>query len=268
MQEARRAIVVGVVGHAGSGKTTLIERLVAHLTVAGKTVSVIKRAHPAFAVDHPGKDSYRHRQAGAHEVLVAGGGRWVLMHEPRGHDEPSLDAHLERLSPCNFVFVEGFKRSAIPKIEVHRAVLGKPLPYPECEGVVALATDVAVATTLPQFALDDIEGVARFVSDCAAWSVHVGDTESSRARECGIGDVGLGHALQEQAMKISARNQIKGTVKSVSTGAVNADVVIEIAPGIEITAQITEQSVKRLGLKPGAAAYAIIKADSVMVGVD
>ncbi|MEL6889328.1 MAG: molybdopterin-guanine dinucleotide biosynthesis protein B, partial [Pseudomonadota bacterium] len=121
----------GVVGWKNAGKTGLMERLVAEITSRGHSVSTVKHAHHSFDVDHPGKDSYRHRVAGAHEVLLASRQRVALMQELRGADEPSLDALLARLSPVDLVLVEGYKRDAHPKVEAHRVVTGNPLIAPD-----------------------------------------------------------------------------------------------------------------------------------------
>ncbi|MFT3804629.1 MAG: molybdopterin-guanine dinucleotide biosynthesis protein B [Burkholderiaceae bacterium] len=133
--------VFGIAGYSGSGKTTLIEQLLPRLTGRGLSVSLVKHAHHDFDVDQPGKDSYRHRQAGASEVLVASSRRWALMHESRGEAEPALDALLARLSPCDLVLIEGFKREPIARLEVHRPSVGKPLLCATDPGIVALATD-------------------------------------------------------------------------------------------------------------------------------
>lgn len=155
--------VFGFAGFSGSGKTTLIEQLIPLLVGRGLRVSLVKHAHHDFDIDRPGKDSHRHRMAGASEVLVAGGLRWALMHELRGAPEPSLAEHLARLSPCDLVLVEGFKRDAVPKLEVHRPSLGHPLLAADDPHIVAIACDAPVASALPQLALDDPAAVARFV---------------------------------------------------------------------------------------------------------
>ena len=155
--------VLGIAGYSGAGKTTLIEALLPCLIARGLRVSVIKHAHHAFDVDTPGKDSYRHRQAGAVEVLVTSAQRWVLMHELRGAPEPGLAEQLTHLSPCDLVLVEGFKAAPIPKLEVYRVANGKPPLYPEDPQVVAVATDVPVATALPRFALDAPETIVDFI---------------------------------------------------------------------------------------------------------
>lgn len=153
----------GFAAWSGSGKTTLMEHLIPLFVERGLRVSVIKHAHHAFDVDQPGKDSYRHRQAGAGEVLVSSGMRWALMHELRGAGEPELPVLLEKLSPCDLVLVEGFKRQPIPKIEIHRRGTGATLIYPEDPNVVALATDTLLDVPLPQFGLDDHAGIADFI---------------------------------------------------------------------------------------------------------
>ena len=155
--------VFGFAGWSGSGKTTLIERLIPELLAGGLRVSLIKHAHHDFDIDQPGKDSWRHRQAGASEVLISSGKRWALMHELRGVEEPSLEAHLARLSACDLVLVEGFKREAIPKLEIHRPSVGKPLLYPEDPHIVAVASDSALNTHLPCFDLNDVAGIANFI---------------------------------------------------------------------------------------------------------
>ncbi|WJR77196.1 molybdopterin-guanine dinucleotide biosynthesis protein B [Bradyrhizobium sp. NP1] len=152
--------VIGLSGWSGAGKTTLLKRVLPHLLGEGLHVSVIKHAHHAFDVDVPGKDSWVHRQAGATEVLVSSSRRWALMHELRGANEPRLPELLARMTPVDLVIVEGFKREPHRKIEVHRAANGKPWLYPDDPGIVGLATDTAVETTLPVAHLDDIEAVA------------------------------------------------------------------------------------------------------------
>lgn len=161
--------VFGFTGYSGSGKTTLIEQVIPRLVGAGKRVSMIKHAHHEFDLDTPGKDSYRHRHAGCTEVLLTSTHRWVLMHELRGDAEPSLDAQLAVMAPCDIVLVEGYKQVPIPKLEVHRPSLGKPLIYPENPNVVALATDAPPASPLPaHIALLDVndpDAVTAFVLD-------------------------------------------------------------------------------------------------------
>ncbi|HUJ01345.1 MAG TPA: molybdopterin-guanine dinucleotide biosynthesis protein B [Usitatibacter sp.] len=155
--------VIGIAGYSGSGKTTLIEKMIPLLVAEGLRVSLVKHAHHAFDVDQPGKDSYRHRHAGCTEVLVGSERRWALMHELRGAPEPTLSEQLRHLSPCDVVLVEGYKREPIEKIEVHRRDAGAPLLYPGDPHVVAIATDEPLDTRLPQIALDDAAGVARFI---------------------------------------------------------------------------------------------------------
>ena len=153
----------GVVGWKNAGKTGLMERLVAELTRRGHTVSTVKHAHHSFDVDHPGKDSYRHRAAGAHEVLLASRQRVALMQELRGADEPGLDTLLARLSPVDLVLVEGYKRDAHPKVEAHRAVTGNPLIAPDDPTVRAVASDTALTLDRPVFDLNDTAAIADFI---------------------------------------------------------------------------------------------------------
>lgn len=154
---------IAISGYSGSGKTTLIEKVIPQLVLAGLKVSLIKHAHHEFDIDQPGKDTWRHREAGAGEVMIASGKRWALMHELRDAPEPSLDELLKHFSPCDLVIIEGWKFHAIPKVEVHRKLAGKPLLFPNDPNVVAVATDEHLATDLPQFALDDAEAVAQFI---------------------------------------------------------------------------------------------------------
>src|SRR5260370_2180616 len=122
--------IFGLAGWSGSGKTTLLAALIPELSARGLSVSTIKHAHHDFDIDRPGKDSWRHRQAGAREVMVASVRRWALMRELRGDPEPSLDELVIRLGPVDVVIVERFKRHPLPKIVVHRPSLTHPLPYP------------------------------------------------------------------------------------------------------------------------------------------
>ena len=155
--------IFGFAGWSGSGKTTLIEKLIPLFAARGLKVSLIKHAHHTFDVDQPGKDSYRHRHAGCTEVLVSSSRRWALVHELRGAPEPGFAELLERLSPCDLVLVEGFKRERVPKLEVYRASTGEPLLHPQDHDIVAIATDRRLDSTLPQFDLDDAPGIASFI---------------------------------------------------------------------------------------------------------
>ena len=155
--------VFGLAGYSGSGKTTLLERLIPYFTAQGLTLALIKHAHHDFDIDQPGKDSYRHRQAGATEVLVSSDQRWALMHELRGAEAPSLQAHLARLSPCDLVLVEGFKREPIPKLEIHREANAKPLLFPEDTNIIAIATDAPISTSLPRFELTATDAIGLFI---------------------------------------------------------------------------------------------------------
>lgn len=157
--------VIGVAGWSGAGKTTLIVKLIPYLRERGLTVSTLKHAHHAFDVDQPGKDSYLHREAGASEVLVASARRFALMHELRGDEEPSLAQLLRRLTPVDLVLVEGYKRDAHAKIEVHRAANAKPLLYPNDLTIAALATDAKedLPLGLPHAQLNDIETIAGMI---------------------------------------------------------------------------------------------------------
>ncbi len=155
--------VIGFAGWSGSGKTTLVEQVIGRLEVRGLAVSLIKHAHHEFDVDYPGKDSWRHRRAGCREVLVTSANRWAIMHELRGRPELTLNEALAQLAPCDLVLVEGFKREPFAKIEIFRGALGKEQLFPRDPHIIAVASDVPVTTTLPQFDLNDPAAIADFI---------------------------------------------------------------------------------------------------------
>ena len=156
--------VYGVVGWKNTGKTDLVERLVAEITRRGFVVSTVKHAHHGFDVDQPGRDSHRHREAGAQEVLLASGRRWALMHELRGAPEPAFDDLLPRLSPADLVLVEGYKGAGHPKLETHRRAAGRPLLAMTDRTVRAVASDTAHdGLPVPLLDLDDTVTIADFV---------------------------------------------------------------------------------------------------------
>jgi len=157
--------VLGIAGYSGSGKTTLIEKLLPRLAAAGLAVSVIKQSHHDIEVDKPGKDSWRHRQAGAREVLLTSPHRWMLVGELRGAPEPDLQAHIARLSPCDLVLVEGYKHADLDKIEVWRATNGKPWLHPDDRRCIAVAADAPPTGELPRFHPDDLDALAAFILD-------------------------------------------------------------------------------------------------------
>ena len=156
--------IFGLAGWSGSGKTTLVTRLVPELIRRGLTVSTLKHAHHAFDVDQPGKDSWRHREAGATEVMVSSANRWALMHEHRGAPEAPMAELIRHMTPVDLLLVEGFKDQPHPKLEVHRPALGKPLLCRDDPHIVAVASDAPIAgLALPLFALDDVAAIARFI---------------------------------------------------------------------------------------------------------
>lgn len=158
------ARVIGLAGWSGAGKTTLLARLIPVLVGRGLRVATIKHAHHAFDVDHPGKDSHVHREAGASEVLVSSARRWVQIHEIGDAPEATLPDLLRRLSPCDLVVVEGFKRDAHAKLEVHRAANGKPPLHLGDPRIVAVASDEAHPQAgVPVVALDAVEAIADLV---------------------------------------------------------------------------------------------------------
>jgi molybdopterin-guanine dinucleotide biosynthesis protein B len=160
--------VVGFCGWSGSGKTTLVEQLVARLRLAAQgPVSVVKHAHHDFDIDQPGKDSWRHRQAGAFEVVIASDRRLAKVREFQVTERPTVHQLLAELVHCEWALVEGFKHADIPKIEVWRADNAKPVHYPDDPYVVAIATDaperLPAATALPILDLNAPEAVAEFL---------------------------------------------------------------------------------------------------------
>lgn len=167
----------GIAGWSNSGKTTLIAALVPVLIARGITVSTIKHAGHGFDFDQPGKDSYRHRDAGATEVLITSPERWALVHELRDTPEPPLPELLARMEPVDLVLIEGFKRAPHPKLEVWRPDNGKVPLFPDDPHIVAVACDTPPADcTLPILKLDDVEAIADFIV------AHVGLAGNTNAR--------------------------------------------------------------------------------------
>lgn len=157
--------VFGVVGFKNAGKTGLMVRLVTAFAQRGVQVSTIKHAHHAVDIDRPGKDSFRHREAGAQEVLLASQARWALMSELRGAPEPALPDLLSRLSPCDLVLVEGYKRDSHPKIEAFRQSAGHALMAPDEDTIQAVASDVVLpGCSKPVFDLNDTDTIATFIA--------------------------------------------------------------------------------------------------------
>ena len=155
--------VFGVTGWKNSGKTGLMERLVAEFSARGFSVSTIKHAHHRFDVDHPGKDSFRHREAGAKEVLLASRNRFALMHELRDDAEPTLEQLLAKLMPVDLVLIEGYKRDRHPTIEVHRKETGQDLIAPTDDTIRAVASNDTLSIGKPVFDLDDTQAIADFI---------------------------------------------------------------------------------------------------------
>jgi molybdopterin-guanine dinucleotide biosynthesis protein B len=153
--------IIGLAGWSGSGKTTLITKVIPRLMARGLTVSTLKHAHHGFDLDQPGKDSFFHRAAGATEVVISSAKRFAILHELRGEPEWDLPDLVAKISPVDLVLVEGYKRDAFPKLEIHRVANGKPLIQPDDPHVVAIASDVRVAEAkVPLVDLDDIEAIA------------------------------------------------------------------------------------------------------------
>ena len=160
--------VIGFCAYSGTGKTTLLIKLLPLLKSRGLRVGVIKHTHHRFEVDKPGKDSYELRKAGAAEMLVASGKRWALMVDTEDSGEPVLQEMLNRMdqSVLDLIIVEGFRHEAFPKIELHRPQLGKPLIYPEDQSVIAIASDdpSAYDTCLPLLDINNPEAIAEFIA--------------------------------------------------------------------------------------------------------
>jgi molybdopterin-guanine dinucleotide biosynthesis protein B len=153
--------IIGLAGWSGSGKTTLVTKVIPVLVARGLKVATVKHAHHEFDIDQPGKDSWQHREAGACEVAIVSSRRWAIVHELGDEPEPPLAEILLKLSPVDLVIVEGFKRHPHPKLEVYRAVVGKPLLHPDDDCIVAIATDAPLQEAqLPVVMLDDIEQIA------------------------------------------------------------------------------------------------------------
>lgn len=158
--------IFGVTGWKNSGKTGLMERLVSEYVARGLRVSTIKHAHHAFDVDHEGKDSYRHRAAGASQVVLSSRKRWAVMSELRGAPELSLDDLLSKMDPTDLVLVEGYKEAGHLKIEAHRSATGQPLIALRDKTIVAVASDSAPEVSVPVLHLDDTAAIADFISKC------------------------------------------------------------------------------------------------------
>jgi molybdopterin-guanine dinucleotide biosynthesis protein B len=159
--------LLGFAAFSGTGKTTLLKKLIPLLTARGLRVGLIKHSHHAFEIDHPGKDSYELRRAGANPVMLSSSHRRAIMTEHRAIREPTLNGELAYFDQTglDLILVEGFKRERFPKIELHRPALGKPLLFPADDTIIALATDAAPAVepTIPHLDLNDPERIARFI---------------------------------------------------------------------------------------------------------
>jgi molybdopterin-guanine dinucleotide biosynthesis protein B len=156
--------VFGLVGRSGSGKTTLMEALIAELRRRGLSISTVKHAHHGFDMDRPGKDTWRHREAGAGEVMVVSGGRWALLHEIRDEPEPPLEGLLARMQPVDLVLIEGFHTHGHAMIEVHRPEAGHALMWRPGSDIVAVASNAALADLgVPCLDLADVAGIADFI---------------------------------------------------------------------------------------------------------
>ncbi len=161
--------IIGLAGWSGSGKTTLITKVLPRLIARGQRVSTLKHAHHGFDLDQPGKDSFMHRTAGATEVVISSAKRFAVLHELRDEPEWDLPDLLTKLAPVDLVLVEGFKRDAFPKLEIHRAANGKPLIQPDDPYIVAIASDSLLPQAkVPVIDLNDIEAIADVLLQHAA----------------------------------------------------------------------------------------------------
>ena len=153
--------IIGLAGWSGAGKTTLVTQLIPIFVARGLKVSTVKHAHKGFDIDLPGKDSHRHRTAGATEVFVASGIRWAHVHELRNEPEPDLVDIIPKLAPVDLLIVEGFKRHRHPKIEIYRPEVGKPLLHPDDDYIVAITSNAPLPDAkIPVIPLDDVEKIA------------------------------------------------------------------------------------------------------------
>ena len=189
--------VIGFCGYSGAGKTTLVEQLIVRLRLAGQRVSVVKHAHHAFDIDLAGKDSWRHRQAGAFEVVIASNRRLAKIREFEIHTEPTVHQLVGELAECDWVLVEGFKHAALPKIEIWRAEVGKPAQYLSDPHVVAIATDnflaLPVPTDLPLLDLANPDAVVDYMLEHQAQFAYVPPAQLpplGMAEGSGTGDTG------------------------------------------------------------------------------
>lgn len=189
--------LIGFAAWSGAGKTTLLERLIPMLKERGLRLALIKHAHHDFDIDQPGKDSYRLRKAGAQQTLVASARRSALITEfDDGAAEPSLPRLLQQLdlAHLDLVLVEGFRHEPIPKIELHRASLGKPLIFPEDKNIIAVACDTPLAAALPQLDLNDVAALADFIS---GWLAEMEGVDASHCPLCGA-DNGCGRVADSR----------------------------------------------------------------------
>ncbi|MDV7338374.1 molybdopterin-guanine dinucleotide biosynthesis protein B [Terasakiella sp. A23] len=156
--------IFGIVGKSGSGKTTLLEKLIPALRAHGLTISTIKHTHHQFDMDKPGKDSFRQREAGAGEVMLASSHRWALLHENNGADEPEIEELLTHMSDVDLVLVEGFKFHKHPKLEVHRPAHGRPPLWPNDDTILAIASDEQIDCGGRNLIdLNDVEAIADLI---------------------------------------------------------------------------------------------------------
>lgn len=161
----KRPPIFGIIGWKDSGKTTLVERLIEEFTIRDQTVSAIKHAHHSFDIDHPSRDSYKFRSAGARKIAIVSRNRWAMIHELRNEEEPPLEKIIDHIGACDLILIEGYKWGKFDKIEVRNVAGNKPALAPDDKHIIAVAFQGAQEKTgLPTFDVDDISQIADFIS--------------------------------------------------------------------------------------------------------
>ncbi|WP_439842870.1 molybdopterin-guanine dinucleotide biosynthesis protein B [Aeromonas taiwanensis] len=224
--------LLGFVAWSGTGKTTLLERLIPRLVARGLRLGVLKHTHHAFDIDQPGKDSHRLRQAGAVQVMAASSLRHALIRETP-EEEPSLEALLARFdaNALDLLLIEGFKHRHFPKVELHRAAIGRPLLFPDDPDIVALVSDVPQATALPRFGFDDLEAIADFI--CARLPPREPRQAPPPLRLCALLLAAVANPAGQASLPGLLSQDETGLllVRPVDEGRESANCRIELAPG-------------------------------------
>ncbi|EME3969075.1 bifunctional molybdopterin-guanine dinucleotide biosynthesis adaptor protein MobB/molybdopterin molybdotransferase MoeA [Vibrio fluvialis] len=208
--------LLGFAAYSGTGKTTLLEALVPKLTAAGLRLGILKHAHHNFDVDKPGKDSYRLRKAGASQMLIASRNRFALMTETPDA-EAEFDYLLQRFDAqqLDVILVEGCKNIAFPKIELHRAEVGKPWLYPNDDNIIAIAADETVESSLPQMNINDLDAIAKFVLDYVGKAGKPHESKTSKAETASCDTLSPAFLSVEQGRQ-NILDAVKGLTESES----------------------------------------------------